>query len=116
MKIPDKLKKNLIRAAVLSVFLIPFAASAQWTTGTPPGGLISADLKEVLSRVIVWILGFIGLLGIIFLVYGGIRYVTSAGNDSEMEEGKRTVMYAIFGLFLTASAYAIVKTVIGFVG
>ncbi|MBU4141892.1 pilin [Patescibacteria group bacterium] len=106
--------RALIFLAAASLLTVPYIAKAQWDTGSPPTGLTNVELDVVLENIVVGILGFIGILGILYLVYGGIRYVTSAGNDSDMEEAKKIIMYAILGLFLTASAYAIVKTVIAF--
>lgn len=118
MKIFNGLKKKLARIAILSIFLTPFVVLAQastgWTTGPAPTGLPTVELGDILENIIIGILGFVSILGILFLVYGGIRYVTAAGNESDMEEAKKIIMYAIWGLFLTASAYAIVKTVVAF--
>lgn len=108
----NKLPKITRFFAAGILFIMPLIAAAQFTTGPKPAGLVDLDLKDVLENIIVWILGFIGLLGIIFLVYGGLRYVTSAGSESEAEEAKKIITYAIIGLFLTASAYAIVTTVV----
>jgi len=113
MKIFNELKKYSVAVAILGIFSIPSIASAQFVVNGP-ATLTSATLDVVLENIIVGILGFVGVLGILYLVYGGIRYVTSAGNDSDMEEAKTIIMYAIWGLFLTASAYAIVKTIITF--
>ena len=105
--------RALIFLAAASLLTVPYIAKAQWDI-SGPSTLIDDELDVVLENIVVGILGFIGILGILYLVYGGIRYVTSAGNDSDMEEAKKIIMYAIWGLFLTASAYAIVKTVVAF--
>lgn len=110
------LKKNLAIIAILNIIFIPLNVLAQWDTGPAPGGLFADLLGVALSNVIVGILGIIGVLGIAYLVYGGIRYVTSAGSDSEIEEAKKIVTNAIYGLFFVAAAYAIVKTVVNLIG
>ena len=101
--------------AAASLCIAPFVASAQFDI-SGPGSLTDVELDVILTNIIIWILGFIGILGILFLVYGGIRYVTSAGNESDAEEAKKIITYAIWGLFITVSAYAIVKTVVTLVG
>lgn len=110
------LEKSLAVITALGIFLIPIIASADWVIDPPPGGLSGAFLGVILENVIVGILGLIGILGILYLVYGGIRYVTSAGSDNEIEEAKRIVTNAVYGLFFVSAAYAIVKTVVNFVG
>jgi len=121
MKISNSFNKNIesiksfVGIIILSIFLNPFIAEAQWAI-TGPGSLNSSTLDVLLENVIVGILGLIGILGILYLVYGGIRYVTSGGSDSEMEEAKKIVTNAVYGLFFVSAAYAIVKTVVAFVG
>ena len=115
MKIFNSLKNNYTKIVILSSLFIPSIVLAQFSI-TENYGLTDNELDVILENIIIWILGFIGILGILFLVYGGIMYVTSAGDESKAEEGKKTITYAIIGLFVTASAYAIVKTVVGLIG
>ncbi|MDP3057635.1 MAG: hypothetical protein Q8N37_03920 [bacterium] len=114
-----KLTGVIFFLAAASLLVFPSVVLAQaatgWTTGPAPTGLPTVELDVVLTNIIIGILGFVSILGILFLVYGGIRYVTAGGNESDMEEAKKIITYAIWGLFLTASAYAIVKTVVAFV-
>lgn len=111
------LKKHFTRAIILSsAILIPYTAFAQWAIPAPPTGLTDVELGDVLSRVIIGILQLASLIGIAYLVWGGITYVRSSGNDSDIEEAKNTITYAVWGLFLIASAYAIVKLVVDTVG
>lgn len=78
-----------------------------------PGRMFAdIDFLQVVTNIAELIIGFIAILGIIFLVYGGILYVTSAGDESRAEDGKRTITYAMIGLFLAASAYAIEKLIL----
>jgi len=41
-----------------------------------------------------WILSFASGITILFLIIGGIYYLTSAGDDKQMEEGKKIINYA----------------------
>lgn len=110
----NKLKKAMIFLAAAGLMAIPTFALAQFDI-SGPSTLPDVELTQILENIIVWILGFVGVLGILYLVYGGIRYVTSAGNDSDAEDAKNIITYAIIGLFVVASAYAIVKTVVGLI-
>jgi hypothetical protein len=44
---------------------------------------------------------------VIFIIVGGIRYITSAGNPKAIEGAKKTLIYAVGGLILSISAYGI---------
>lgn len=102
-------------AIFLGIIFAPYIAFAQWAI-TGPADLTDADLSVILENIIIGFLQLVALIGIIYLVYGGIRYVISAGNESDAEEAKGTITYAIWGLFLVAAAYAIVRTIVSIVG
>ena len=55
----------------------------------------------------------VGILAVIMLIWGGIRYTTSAGDSNKVQAAKNTVLYAIVGLVVAILAYAIVNMVIG---
>lgn len=54
----------------------------------------------------------IGAVSVLMLIYGGIRYTTSAGNEKNVTAAKSTITYAIVGLVVAVLAYAIVNFVI----
>ena len=46
------------------------------------------------------------------IIWGGIRYVLSAGNSTALTSAKNTIVYSIIGLIIAILAYAIVNFVI----
>ncbi len=52
-----------------------------------------------------------GLLAFGAVVYGGVRYVTAAGNPSSQSEAKAWIESALLGLLLLVGAYLILNTV-----
>ena len=60
-------------------------------------------------NIMLWI---IGVIAVIMLVFGGIRYATSAGDSNKVTAAKNTIMYAIVGLVIAIFAYAIVNWVL----
>lgn len=53
-----------------------------------------------------------GTLAVIFIIIGAIMYVVSAGDSKRVSQAKSTLTYAIGGLVLVMSAYAIVTFVV----
>jgi len=45
------------------------------------------------------------------IIYGGVKYSTSAGDPSKATAAKNTIMYAIVGLIVAILAFAIVRFV-----
>lgn len=52
-----------------------------------------------------------GPIAILMLAYGGLRYVTSHGDQTQMEEAKKTIMWSVIGLLVIVFSWAIVTNV-----
>lgn len=90
------------------------AASADPTSVTLQDPLqLSADapLEDLVARVIKSFLGIVGIIALILFLYGGILWLTSAGNSSKVEEGRNVFVWAVLGLVVIFSSYVIVTFV-----
>lgn len=67
----------------------------------------------IVTKVINIMLFIAGALAVIMIIFGGLRYVTSAGNSSNVTAAKNTVLYAIVGLVVAFLAYAVINFVLG---
>lgn len=66
----------------------------------------------VFKQVTNTILYIVGIIAVIMLIIGGIRYVISGGDAKKVTDAKNTVLYAIIGLIIAFLAFAIVNFVI----
>lgn len=57
-----------------------------------------------------------GLIAVIFVIIGGVRYITSSGDAKQIQAAKETLLYAAIGLIVIALARVIIGFVIGAVG
>lgn len=69
-----------------------------------PDGLI-ARLVAVLSIVV-------GIVSVIFIVWGGYKYIISNGDSSQISTAKQTIIYALVGLLVALLAQPIVNFVL----
>ena len=74
------------------------------------GSKSSATLQvdEIVLAVVNWLLFAVGVISVIMLIVGGIKYATSAGDSNKVTSAKNTIMYAIIGLAVAVLAFAIV--------
>jgi len=73
----------------------------------------STDKVNNLIRTVVNFLSFIvGVVAVIMIIFGGLRYITSGGNDTSITSAKNTILYAIIGLIIVALAQVIVQFVL----
>jgi hypothetical protein cdiviTM7_00647 len=73
----------------------------------------ASDPQTLVKQFVNIFLFAVGALSVIMLIWGGIRYTTSAGDSNKVTAAKNTVLYAIVGLVIAILAYAIVNMVIG---
>ena len=70
----------------------------------------------VFTKITTYILYAVGIISVLMLIWGGIRYVISGGDSKKVTDAKNTILYAIIGLIVALLAYAIVTFVIGAIG
>ena len=76
-------------------------------------GVSTKKADKVVTNVLNAIIGILGTVAVIFVVVGGVKYMTSAGDPGKVEAAKKTILYALIGLIVCALAFAIVNLVIG---
>jgi hypothetical protein len=67
------------------------------------------DFTTLVTNFLQWLLGIAGGVALLMLIYGGIMYITSAGDQQKAETGKKIVMYTLLGLLVVLLSFSIVK-------
>jgi len=75
-------------------------------------GLGTKDVREGVMSIVNVLLGFLGILAIIIILWGGFRWLTSGGNEEKVGEAKKIITAGIIGLVIIFTAYAIATFVI----
>lgn len=68
-------------------------------------------LTQIALNVLHFLLSIVGILAIIMLVIGGLAYLTAAGNEERVENGKKIVKYSIIGIIIAFGALVIVTQI-----
>jgi hypothetical protein len=66
----------------------------------------------VFSTVTSVLLFVIGAVSVIMIIIGGLRYVVSGGDSSNVSAAKNTILYAIVGLIVALLSYAVINFVL----
>ena len=72
----------------------------------------SNNLMVTINTIINVVLGVLGLLAVIVIIYGGFMFTTATGDASKVKKAKDTIMYGVIGLVIALLAYAIVNFVV----
>lgn len=119
----SKLGKTIFFVTVLtSLTLVVFPVAAQITKvnssdcttfGIKCDG--NEDTKTLVTRISDIVNGFlilVGIIAVVYLVLGGVRYILSEGDEKKAESAKNTIVFALLGLIVIGLSAAIVNFVI----
>lgn len=79
--------------------------TAGLTTTASPGALVGNTINAIL--------GVVGIVFVIVLIYAGILYLTAGGAEEKVAQAKRMISAALIGIVIIVAAYAISTFVIG---
>lgn len=78
--------------------------------------LSAANIGGMISTAVTVLLIAATIIALFFLIWGGIRWVTSGGDKGKVEGARNTIIAAIIGLIIAFLAYFILTVVLGFFG
>ncbi len=65
------------------------------------------DPRTIAANVINILLGMLGVIAIVLILFGGFKWMTAAGNDDKVGEAKKLIGAGAIGLLIVLSAYAV---------
>lgn len=66
-------------------------------------------LPAIFSNVVTAALVFSGVIAVFFIIFAGIKYITSAGDPKQVEGAKQTLTFAIVGLLVVLFSFLIIN-------
>lgn len=109
----------------LNVALVPMAVSAQTNpferagtevnnVGTAAGiNSTNRTLPQIIGQIINIILGFLGIVLLLLVLYAGFLWMTAGGDDGQVKKARQYISNAIVGLIIVVAAFAISNFVLG---
>lgn len=107
-----KIKKVLYTVAAVSLLAMPIVASAQFAPTTPFLGTSSGTLISAITNIVNALLTLAAIIAAIFVIIGGVRYITAQGDEDAVAAAKNTVIYAIIGVVVIALSAVIINFII----
>ena len=74
--------------------------------------LIQPLMHCVMAQIINLFSAVVGIIAVIMIIVGGVKYITSGGSSEKTSSAKDTILFAIVGLIVVALAQIIVRFVI----
>lgn len=102
--------------AATAVFTEPTAVYAQvdteLTNFQESTGLGNTDIRVTIGNVVRVVLGFLGIIAVCLVLYGGFLWMTAAGNEDQVASAKKVLINAGIGLVIIMSSFAITQFVL----
>lgn len=132
IKTIKKLLATLSLGFVIAMPFVPVAVHAQADCLDSSGGTIASclnngadktdpdanngDVNDRVNKTIRLVINvfslIVGVISVIMIIIGGLKYITSGGESGNITGAKNTILYAIIGLVVVALAQVIVKFVL----
>jgi len=71
------------------------------------------DIRVTIANIIRVALGLLGIVAVVIIIYGGVMYLTSAGEPEKIKKAKDLLIAAIIGLVIILTSFAIASFIIG---
>lgn len=102
---------------LLVFFLLPQSVLANEaidnlvSVGTATGLNTNQTPTGIVVRTINAILGLVGAIFIIFIIWAGFKWMTSQGNADQVKKAKETILNSVIGLAVIIASYVITFTI-----
>lgn len=110
--------KKIIPLAILSYFISPplaFAATTSWGNNGDnciEDGVATLNcIPVIFQSVLNWLITFAGVVALFFIIYAGIKYVRSGGDQEKIKSARETLTYAIIGLVIILLSFGIINLI-----
>lgn len=70
-------------------------------------GFGTRDLRTIIFTIVNVILGFLAIVAVLIIAYGGLVWMTSRGNEQQVEKAKKILINAVIGLVVVFLSYSI---------
>lgn len=114
------LKKTFLVLSLLISYHLSIITSvfADTITISPPPGSVATDVdpSDIPNLVIKLLFGLATFLAIVYMMYGGIKWITSRGDRQAVESARKHLTAAVIGLIVVAGTFFILTVLFGILG
>lgn len=105
-----------VSAAVSGMMLSATQALAQLGQVEIPDQGYASDIGAIISSMLNLVMLIAAILVFMYLIWGGIEWITSGGDKPKTENARNKITAAIVGLIVLAASYALLQLALSLLG
>lgn len=78
--------------------------------GSDPNNTL--DIRFIIARIIVLVLGFLGAIFLGLTIFAGFRYMTAAGNEDQTKKAVSQIKNSVIGLIIVLASWSLTLFII----
>ena len=98
-----------------SIFIFPvdaLAVTSGWSVNNYTGyGLPEDEVYGIIENLMLWILSLVGIFAVMAFAVSGVMYLTSAGNQGQIDNAKRYMVWSIVGVAVAIVGLVVLRAV-----
>ncbi|MDD4332601.1 MAG: pilin [Patescibacteria group bacterium] len=70
------------------------------------------DPRIIAANVIKILLGFLGIIAVVLIIWGGFKWMTAGGNEEQTKEAAKIIKTSVIGLLIILAAWGIATFIV----
>lgn len=111
------MKKRLQKLAIATssaVAAFPLLVSGVWAEPIEAPKGFFTDIGALINQALKFVMVIAALLVFLYLIWGGIEWITSGGDKGKTESARNKITAAVIGLVVVAASFAILQLALTF--
>lgn len=108
-------KLAIASSSALAAFPLLATSVSAVTEIAAPSGFFT-DIGVLINKALQFVLVIAALLVFLYLIWGGIEWITSGGDKGKTESARNKITAAVIGLIVVAASFAILQLALTFLG
>jgi hypothetical protein len=107
-----KIYSSIIGSSLILIFAFKQKVLAAWDPNeASESGLPDAEIYDIVSNILDWILTIVGIVGVIGFAIAGLMYLTAAGQDDQLKSAKKAMLNSIIGVIVAICGVVVLYAV-----
>jgi hypothetical protein len=108
----SQLRSLAVSSLITCGLTLPLVTLADIQAPGLPKPLGPINLAQMSGRVVRAVMGVSGAIALIMFIYGGVQWMTAAGNAEKTKKAQNTLIWSVIGLVAIFGSYTLLNFIL----